>query len=88
MKGTCIWFKNVYGYIGDGIYSNNAYERQIYVHYSKIDKKTMKNPKYRELAPNDIVEFDIGDGFHMAGTQAINVRVIHHADSDEQKEVS
>ena len=48
----------------------------------------MKNPKYKELAPNDIVEFDIGDGYHMAGTQAINVKVIEYADNDEQEEVS
>jgi len=87
MKGTCIWFDNVYGYIGCGYYSNNAYEQQIFVHYSNIDKTTMVNPRFRKLEPNDIVEFEEGPGFHMEGTQALNIKVIVHADNDERQEV-
>ena len=82
MEGTCIWWKHAYGYIGYGIYTNNAYEGQVYCHYKNINRKTMQNPKFRELKPGDIVEFDIGDGFHNDGTQALKVRVVRHADKD------
>ena len=42
-KGTCIWFVNAYGYIGFGLYTNNAYENQIYVHYKNINRKGLRD---------------------------------------------
>ena len=80
--GTCIWFKESYGYIGKGVFTNNSYEGQIYAHYKNIDRTTMKDPRYKELKPGDIVEFETGPGFHMDGTQAVKVRVIVHAPED------
>jgi len=86
-EGTCIWWKNAYGFIGRGYFSNSSYEGQIYVHYKNIDRKGLKDPKYRELQAGDVVQFEEGTGFFNDGTQAIKVKVIHFADNDERHTV-
>ena len=83
--GTCIWFKNSYGFIGRGMFTNNSYEGQIYCHWKNIVRKGLRNPKYRELAPGDVVEFTEGTGFFTDGSQAINVKVVTLAEIDDER---
>jgi len=77
IEGTCIWFgpEIPWGYIGHGIFTNNSYEFQIYVHYKHIEREGQRNVKFRELKSGDIVDFDEGEGHRNNGTQAINVVV-------------
>lgn len=86
ITGTCIWFgpEIPWGYIGHGIFTNNAYEYQTYVHYKNITRENLRNPKFRELKPNDICEFQIGEGYKNSGTQAIKVKIIRYAEDDNQ----
>lgn len=88
MEGTCIWFGPTYGYIGYGIYMNSNYEGQVYAHYKNIIRKGLVNPKYRDLKPGDVCEFEFGDGFFNNGTQAVKVRVVRCANNNGLKSVS
>ena len=81
-NGTCIWFKNAFGYIGFGLFTNQTYENQIYAHYKNINRKGLRDSKFRELKSGDIVEFNISEGFFCQGTQATNVRIIKRAESN------
>lgn len=77
--GTTIWFgPRSYGYIGWGIYTNEEYENRIYVHFKQLTKKGQRDPSYRELKKNDIVEFEIGQGYYVKGTQAMKVDILQH----------
>ena len=84
--GTCIWFgpEIPWGYIGHGIFTNNAYEFQIYAHYKNMVKENLRNPKFAELKPNDIVEFEEGEGYRGSGTQALNIKIIKYAESEHE----
>jgi len=79
--GTCIWFKNVYGYIGYGLFTNNQYEGQVYAHYKNIPKKGHRN-RHTKLDPGDICEFSFDEGFYCDGTQAVNIKVVKYAEED------
>ena len=82
--GTCIWFKNVYGYIGYGLFTNNQYEGQIYAHYKQIPKKGHRHYHTR-LDPGDICEFTSGDPFYCeSGSQALNIKVLEYAEDKGQ----
>jgi len=75
--GTVGWFgtKNeAYGYIylGEG--------KEIFVHYKNIEAKNQRDPNHREVYPNDVVSYVKGDGYHMQGTQALEVRIERLAD--------
>ena len=80
--GTCIWFKNVYGYIGFGLFTNQTYEGQVYAHYKNISHKGLRDQKFREIKQGDIVEFNFADGFYCQGTQAVNIRIIKRVESN------
>lgn len=86
LRGTCIWFgpEKPWGYLGFGIFTNNAYENQIYCHYKNIVKQNLRNPKYREIKPNDICEFEIGEGYMNPGTQALKVKIVKYAESEHK----
>jgi len=77
--GTCLWFKNTFGYLGFGIYTNNSYEKQVYVHYKNIQPKGLRNKNYSDLKEGDICEFEVGTGYYCEGTQALRVRLIEYA---------
>ena len=84
MIGTCIWFNpdTGWGYAGHGIFSNNAFEFQVYCHYKNMKRDGQRNPKFRELKPNDVIEFDVGAGYLDKGTQAINIRIVQFAEDE------
>ena len=81
--GTCIWFKNAYGYIGYGIFTNQQYEGQIYAHYKNIPKATHRD-HHTSLNPGDICEFTFGEGYFCNGTQAVDIRVISYAENNDR----
>ena len=85
--GTCIWFKNAYGYIGYGLYTNQAYEGQIYAHYKNIPKKGHRN-HHTSLSAGDICEFTFGEGYFCNGTQAVDIKVIAYAQDNDQHDTS
>ena len=79
ITGTTIWFgPRSYGYIGWGIFTNNAHERQVYVHYKHLRRKGQRDRRYFELKKNDVVEFEIGTGYFTKGTQALKVDIIEY----------
>jgi len=83
--GTTIWFgPRSYGYIGWGIFSNDEYEKRIYVHYKNISKKGQRDPSFRELKKGDIVEFEVGEGYYVKGTQALKVDIIKYGESQDK----
>lgn len=86
--GTVHWFASSgqsYGFINYPYYNE---WRQVYVHYKSIGTTNLRPENkrggkwFRDVRKGDVVRFDIVEGFGMPnGTQAVNVEVIHHADS-------
>tara|TARA_R100001244_G_C5135450_1_gene126764 strand:+ start:560 stop:835 length:276 start_codon:yes stop_codon:yes gene_type:complete len=80
ITGTCKWFGSsgqAYGYI---TYHEGS---EIYVHYTQIKRKNLRDPKFRDMKKNDTVEFVISPGYHNDGTQAVEVEIITHADNND-----
>lgn len=73
-KGKVKWFSNVKGY---GFLEKEGGEKDIFVHYSAIQKQG-----YKRLKGGDTVSFDVVDG--TKGLQASNV-VIEKSAKDEKK---
>ena len=73
-KGKVKWFSNVKGY---GFLEKEGGEKDIFVHYSAIQKQG-----YKRLKGGDTVSFDIVDG--AKGPQASNV-VIEKVVKQEKK---
>lgn len=72
LRGVVDWFgsKNQsYGYIlrDDG--------PPVFVHYKSILPDNQENPKFKTLLPGQIVTFEVGPGYYVDGTQALNVKV-------------
>ena len=79
-EGVCKWFASSgqsFGYItyNDGM-------NEVYVHYSQIARKNLRDPKYRDMKKGDTVKFKIADGYHNNGTQAVEVEILIHVDND------
>lgn len=78
-KGVCKWFASSgqsFGYIikEDG--------GEIYVHYSQIKCKNLRDGKYRDMKKGDTVQFKTADGYRNNGTQAVEVEILIHANDD------
>jgi len=85
LTGTTIWFgPNSYGYIGWGLFTNERFENQVYVHYKQLRKKGQRDPDYMELRKNDIVEFEVGEGYYVKGTQALKVDIISYGEGNDK----
>lgn len=86
MIGTVHWFASSgqsYGFIK---YQFDNEWRQVYVHYKSIGTTNLRpenkraNKWFRELHKDDVVKFDITEGFGVSnGTQAVNVEILLHA---------
>jgi len=77
LTGTVEWFgtKNEsYGYIAYGD------DMHIFVHYKNIEEQNQRDINHRMVMPDDVVSFVIGAGFHIDGTQALEVRIEELAD--------
>ena len=85
MEGTCIWFKETYGFIGYGIFTNNAYEGQVYAHYKNMTPVGQRDPKHKVLSPGDVCQFEITEGFFNDGTQAVKVEIIKRAEDNDAR---
>lgn len=85
MIGTVNWFASKGQSFGSIDYEIDDQKMRVFVHYKSIGTKNLRpenrrgNKWFRELRQNDVVTFDIGTGFGMDGTQAINVEIIKHA---------
>jgi cold shock CspA family protein len=82
LTGTCEWFATKNESFGFIIYHEEGVERHIFAHWKNIEEKNQRDPNHRELKPNDVVSFIKGDGFHMEGTQALQIRIEVLADAD------
>ena len=81
--GTVEWFgtKNEsYGYIAweDG--------KRIFIHYKNVEEQNQRDPNHRDLKPEDVVSFKVGPGYHMEGTQALEVRIERLAITDDYRD--
>ena len=80
IEGVCKWFGSsgqAYGYI---TYHDGS---EVYVHYSQIKRKNLRDPKFRDMRKGDTVQFVIKEGYHNDGTQAIEVEIIKRADNND-----
>lgn len=86
LMGTVVWWgpDKPWGYIGFGLFTNGMYENQIFAHYKHISKENQKNPRFKEIKPKDIVKFRIIEGHNHKGTQAENITIVKHAESNDQ----
>jgi len=84
-QGICISFGPTFGFLGVGVYTNGCYEDRVYVHYKQIQRDGLRDKGFRELKPMDLVEFEYGTGYFCEGTQAVNVKVISFAKSEDKE---
>ena len=72
MKGTVRWFNNRKGY---GFIGREDGGRDLFVHYTGIEKEG-----YKTLKPKQTVEFDVTEG--PKGEQAGNVKVLKEPEAE------
>lgn len=68
MRGKCIWFNPARGY---GFVADQETDKEYFAHFSMIQASG-----YRQLKPEQRVEFEVENGGPKNKPQAINIRIL------------